>query len=672
MRIDSLECSGLLSYEAETEIKFPNHAVIVGPNNAGKSNIFRIIRIMLEALDGKQPTASQISRAKDTAFVKAEMDFSDDERGLLSEFFGYYNPDSRPPRVAKHPDYEQIGEFLSSVTVRIGWTRDARGAGSAPRLTVSFPQCGFKLSGDLGQAELVVSGIDAQDGVFPGDPIEFPEFCARVFQNQDPVSGFADFAASGKTAVHSPVSFSDEAIDCMPSAKEKSGAIALKRRLGHGRKDETLTLPSVLGSILSRKIVHASAGGLLRRPFREIYEALMEDVEGDYEFTKRYNMRVSERLRVLDMGYEEKLDLDGGNVAQFLFALKNSTRWRDREAFEKIQDGFADAFHGQLRVDVALNYEWTDLGNSYAKYNVPSFMQVLFTDSTGSAAPDQIGAGALQVLYLLAAAHGIKESVVLLDEPGINLHPAMLQTIMGTVGAGQTESQFLIITHSPELLGHEVFDRGGDLIYVRKKGGSEAIDLWGDGGAGEWWCKERKRLKHQIDVRVFFANFVVLAEGVSDQSVLAGVAEYKAHGDQKYNLARENILIVRVDGKKNFPKYIRLLDSYKIPYVILADRDNDCDETHEELFGNKRTAVFPSGCEPFAGADVVLVEKNLEDVLKSMDKEAFKKAKKAGGGSKVAVAIEFCKTMSKDADKLCRVTAFLDHCIECARGENGA
>ena len=671
MRIERLTCSGLLSYSAETPIEFPNHAVIVGPNNSGKSNIFRIIRIMLEALDGRQPAASQMSRAENTAFAEAEMVFSNDERGLLSEFFGYYNPDSRPPRVAKHPDYEQIGEFLASVTVRIGWTRDARGAGSAPRITVSFPQCGFKLSGDLGQADLVASGIGAPDGEFPSHPIDFSEFCARVFQNKDPVSGFAKFAASGKTAVHSPVSFSDKAIDGMPSAEERSEAVALKRRLGHGREDETLTLPSVLGSIVSRKIVHASAGGPPRRPFREIYEALMEDVEGDYEFTKRYNMRVSERLRALDMGREERLGLDGGNVAQFLFALKNSTRRRDREAFEKIQAGFADAFHGQLGADVALNYEWADLGNSYAKYSVPSFAQVLFTDSTGSATPDQIGAGALQVLCLLAAVHGIEDSVVMLDEPGINLHPAMLQTIMGTVEASE-KSQFLIITHSPELLGHEVFDRGGDLIYVRKKGGSEALGLWGDGGAGEWWRKERERLKHQIDVRVFFANFVILAEGASDQSVLAGVAEYKADGEPKYNLARRNILIVRVDGKNNFPKYIRLLDAYKIPYVVLADRDNDSDETHEKLFGNKRTAGFPSDCGPFAGADVVLVEKNLEDVLKSMDENAFEEAEKAGGGSKVAAAIEFCKTMGKDAEKLCRVTAFLDHCIERARVENDA
>ena len=671
MRIERLTCSGLLSYEAETEIKFPSHAVIVGPNNSGKSNIFRIILIMLEALDGRQPAASQMSRAKDTAFAEAEMMFSHEERGLLSEFLGYYNPDSRPPRVAKHPDYEQIGEFLVSVIVRIGWIRDARGAGSAPRLTVSFPQCGFKLSGALGPVEFVVSSIDA-DGKFSGNPIDFPEFCAQVFQNKDPVSGFAKFTASGATAVHRPVSFLDEAIGNMESPEEKLEATALLRRLDRGRETKEWTLPLVLGSIMSGKIVHAPASGLPRKPFAEVSERLEEDWHDDIKFALHYNFTVSERLRALDVEYTGSLSPGGDNMAQFLFSLKNSPRHQDREAFGKIQDDFAEVFQRQLKVDVVLNHVWEKVGKSNLKFNVPSSTQVLFTDRTGSATTEQIGTGALQVLYLLAASHGIKESVVLLDEPGINLHPAMLQTIMGTVGAGQTESQFLIITHSPELLVHEVFDRGGDLIYVRKKGRSDAIDLWGDGGAGEWWRKERKRLKHQIDVRVFFANFVVLAEGVSDQSVLAGVAEYKADGDQKYNLARRNILIVRVDGKKNFPKYIRLLDSYKIPYVILADRDNDCDETHEELFGNKRTAEFPSDCEPFAGADVVLVEKNLEDMLKSMDKKAFKKAKKAGGGSKVAVAIEFCKTMGKDAEKLCRVTAFLDHCIERARGENDA
>ena len=550
MRIERLTCSGLLSYEAETEIKFPSHAVIVGPNNSGKSNIFRIIRIMLEALDGRQPAASQMSRAGNGAFVEAEMVFSYEERGLLSEFLGYYNPDSRSPRVVKHPDYEQIGEFLANVTIRVGWTKDVRGDGGDPRIRISFPQCGFKLSGALGQAELVVSGIDAQDGEFSGAPIDFPELCAQVFQSKDPASSFEDFAASGKTAVHRPVSFSDEAIGNMESAEEKLEATALQRRLDRGRETAEWALPLVLGSIMSGKIVHAPASGLPRKLFADMREDLMDDWHDDHKFARQYNFAVSERLRALDVEYAGKLSPGGDNMAQFLFALKNSPKDQDRDAFQKIQTGFTEVFQRQLRVDVVLHHEWAKLGNSRAKFNVPSSTQVLFTDRTGSSTPEQIGTGALQVLYLLAAAHGIKESVVLLDEPGINLHPAMLQTIMGTVGAGETESQFLIITHSPELLSHEVFDRGSDLIYVRKKSGSAVLGLWDDGGTSEWWRKERKNLKHQIDVRVFFANFVILAEGVSDQSVLAGVAEYKADAEQKYNLARRNILIVRVDGKK--------------------------------------------------------------------------------------------------------------------------
>ena len=336
--------------------------------------------------------------------------------------------------------------------------------------------------------------------------------------------------------------------------------------------------------------------------------------------------------------------------------------------------------HFQHLVDVALNREVPRLSKSVAELSLPSFPQILFEDAANtqngsgpearhaSATPGQIGTGALQVLYLLAAAHGIRESVVLLDEPGINLHPEMLQAMMGTVGAGETASQFLIITHSPELLGHELFDRGSDLIYVRKKSGSEVLALSDDGGAGERWRQERKNLKHQIDVRVFFANLVILVEGRSDQIMLAEVAEHKAREDTKYDLARKNISTVMVDGKDNFEKYMELLGAYDIPYVILADRD-DGNAKHEDLFEGMETADFPSDCGSSIGANIVLMKGKLEELMESMDERAYKAAKRR---NKVSTTIRFCRAvLQENPERMCRVVAFLDHCIERAGAGRG-
>ena len=691
MRINLLTCAGLFSYAAETTIRFPNHAVIVGPNNAGKSNIFRIMRVLADALyHNARPSAFEMSSTGNGAFVEAGVAFSPRECGLLWRCFRYSATSRGRIRVSKLPALARIEEFFADATIRIGWMRDIRGAGANPEIKICFPRCGFKLSGALDESDLAVSSIDGPDHKATGDAMAFPKFCKIIFEKNDPKTEFKFFEASGKKAVYSPVPFNDRAINGIRPTEEANNAIELKQLLFGKDRIDTLALPRVLGSIMSSKIVHASASNLRHEPFSKAYRYLRQiGFRGDREFEERYDRTVAERIRAMDLEDSRKMDPDGSNMARFLFTLKTSPDYEDRTAFKEIQDRFAGMFEN-LQVDVALNRE-PPRPKSGERFSVPSFPQILFEDAAdaqngpgpearspgmgaepenarrASATPGQIGTGALQVLYLLAAAHGIRESVVLLDEPGINLHPEMLQAMMGTVGAGETASQFLIITHSPELLGHELFDRGSDLIYVRKKSGSEVLVLRDDGGAGEWG-QERKNLKHQIDVRVFFANLVILVEGRSDQIMLAEVAEHKARKDPKYNLARRNISTVIVDGKDNFEKYMELLGAYDIPYVILADRD-DGNAKHEDLFEGMETADFPSDCGSSIGADIVLINGKLEKLMESMDERAYRDAKR---GNKISTTIRFCRAvLQENPERMCRVVAFLDYCIERAGARRG-
>ena len=680
MRINRLTCAGLFSYAAETTIRFPTHAVIVGPNNAGKSNIFRIMRVLADALyHNARPSAFEMSSTGNGAFVEASVAFSPKECGLLWRCFRYSSTARGKIRVSKLPASARIEEFFADTTIRIGWMKDIRGAGTNPEIKICFPRCGFKLSGALHESDLAVSDIDGPDHKVTGDAMEFPKFCKIIFEKDDPKTEFKFFEASGKKAVYSPVPFGNEEINDIRPTEEANNAIELKQLLFHKDRIDTLSLPRVLGSIVSSKMVHASASNLRHEPFSKAYRYLRQrGLRRDSEFDERYDRTVAERLRAMDLEDSRKMDPDGSNMARFLFTLKTSPDYEDRTAFKEIQDRFTAMFEN-LQVDVALNREVPRRSKSGAELGLPSFPQILFEDAANtqngsgpearhaSATPGQIGTGALQVLYLLAAAHGIRESVVLLDEPGINLHPEMLQAMMGTVGAGETASQFLIITHSPELLGHELFDRGSDLIYVRKKGRSEVLALSDDGGAGEWG-QERKNLKHQIDVRVFFANLVILVEGRSDQIMLAEVAEHKARKDTKYDLARKNISTVMVDGKDNFEKYMELLGTYDIPYVILADRD-DGNAKHEDLFEGMETADFPSDCGSSIGANIVLMKGKLEELMESMDERAYKAAKRR---NKVSTTIRFCRAvLEENPEKMCRVVAFLDYCIDRAGAGRG-
>lgn len=147
MRINRMTCSGLFSYTTESTINFSDRTVIAGPNNAGKSNIFRIIRILWDGLGTGGPlTAFEMSSTENAAFVEAEIALSPDERATLSEFLSYH---STPHKQLVRLPILELGEFLARATIRIDWTKDAQGTGSNPKIRVSFPQCGFKLSGSI-------------------------------------------------------------------------------------------------------------------------------------------------------------------------------------------------------------------------------------------------------------------------------------------------------------------------------------------------------------------------------------------------------------------------------------------------------------------------------------------------------------------------------------------
>lgn len=664
MRINRLTCSGLFSYTTESTIRFSGRTVIVGPNNAGKSNIFRIIRILMDALgDNRDLSAFEMSRTKNKAFVEAEIALSPKERSLLAEFFRYYVVSGYPLRVAGFQS-AALGEFLTEIVIRVDWTKDIRGFGINPRIRVSFPKCGFKLSGSRRASGLAVSGINEPDLERWDNSIDFHEFCARFLLEKHPKDGFKDFTVDGKTPVHRAIDFKDNAINNMESAKDIESAIEFKRRLRPRDRIGNLSVPLVLGLIMSRKIAHASSIGCVAKPFSKVYEHLRQSKD-NIEFALWFNQTAEEMLRAMDLEDSPTLNDDGSNMARFLFTLKNSPNRKSREAFGRIQAGFAVVFDKKLRVDVVLRYKQSQAGRSEAGFRVPSFPEITFVDTSlpGSATLGQVGAGALQVLSLLAASHGMKGSVVMLDEPGINLHPSMLQTVMDEAGSGE-ENQTLIVTHLPDLLEYEAFGRNSDIVYVKNSGGTSSIRGSWDNDKLKWWDKDRKNLRHQIDTSVFFSNLAILVEGPSDKSVLSGVAEYKAGEDKNYDLARRNIVVVDVGGKGNFAKYAKLLDAYEIAYVILADRDDDDWEKPLE----NETSDFPSDCQDKIDADIVLIEKDLEHLLRSIDERAFEDAKKGSRKSKVAAAIKFCQIVQKEPQKLCRLTAFLDYCIGRASG----
>ena len=90
--IKSIECEGLYSYEKKFSASFDEHTIIVGPNNSGKTNLFRIIKLFVDTISVRRTLFNyEISHSSSTAYVKLDLKLTKYETQYLVDFFSFYN-----------------------------------------------------------------------------------------------------------------------------------------------------------------------------------------------------------------------------------------------------------------------------------------------------------------------------------------------------------------------------------------------------------------------------------------------------------------------------------------------------------------------------------------------------------------------------------------------------
>jgi putative ATP-dependent endonuclease of the OLD family len=72
---------------------------------------------------------------------------------------------------------------------------------------------------------------------------------------------------------------------------------------------------------------------------------------------------------------------------------------------------------------------------------------------------------------------------------------------------------------------------------------------------------------------MFFAKKVILVEGDTEKFIIPLCCSQLSTQDKKYDLSAENICIVESGGKNNIHIFMRVLNYFKVPYVVLHDVD---------------------------------------------------------------------------------------------------
>ena len=648
VRLNRLAVEGLFSYAERQEVEFSERTVIVGPNNAGKTNLFRAIGMLADALlhDRSLP-ASEISRPDANPRIEADLSLSSDEIGVLAVFFSCSCADEKDSRakMISGPNVEKLRDSIGDMTIKIEWKMQGR-SGGGPDAEVLFPACGFGLKGGTASNVLRVVPMGAAPRQRLSNLVPFNTFMNAILESGDPQSEAGRFLQS-KDVVHREV---DLYTHCK-AGRSVAEMRLLMRKLNIS--DRAVSLTRLLGIMLQERIVHAAEDRYLpRENVAETFDSLALHPGEPEGFEFKYNKGLLHGLSAQVSARSPMLKNYENDVERFFSALADPYDDSEMERYDMIKKRFERLFQDR-GLGLELITEYVSVKRPRDGSGQFPIRRITVVDKARSVRLplDRVGAGARGVLHLLASVYGAKDSVVMLDEPGINLHPTMLQEVVDSMDERDSGNQILVITHSPDLLRCEM-GRDAHVVHVGNAGGQSRICQ--DAYKTIRHKKKPRETGHIIDPAVFFAKRVILVEGESDRALLE-ISGSIAAKDPKYNLPLNNIAVVSVHGKRNFKTYMTLLDECGTSWRILADKDAESSFQSDAVSWVSKDGVEGSG-------PIYLLKGDLEAFMRDMNPDISAKSRKT---SKVRSVLEYTRLMlEKNHDYVSPVTEFLDRCVE--------
>jgi len=204
-----------------------------------------------------------------------------------------------------------------------------------------------------------------------------------------------------------------------------------------------------------------------------------------------------------------------------------------------------------------------------------------------------------------------------LDEPEIHLHPYMQRNIIRYINdlinnknknfsslikeifdIDAIFGQSIVVTQSPNILS----DNYRNFVRFHKLESRTHIV---NGIKTKLEENIEKHLMKQLPYikESFFAKFAIVVEGDTELGAIPLWA-MKSNID----LDKLGIGIIRADGKKSVPKVMKLLDEFEINNIGIVDRDNDSDESENNLFVTDKRDFDEELFDSLISQDLNLIE----------------------------------------------------------------
>ena len=640
MWIRSIRAKNFLSIRKEIEVNFNGNNIIVGPNNVGKTNLFRVIDFVRDVLSGRldDSTAYYYNSDFDNPFeVGVSVSFNTKEMEALSDFFvcssimDFINPRSErleSPQDTRAMLYKVISTkygrdfvkpLFNNVTLEVlGQAQEncpcqTRIRITAPDENVFFIHPNRRItrnptaSTNHGRTSLLALLLDDLEQ-------KFPEEMSSYLKDENKT--LPDFN-------YKPENIFSLMYDRLESSKSISIDIG-----EFNFKDYN----SILADIRERRRLSKF---LRPRGFTADVVDIFSVIIAIYKnsIIRTANVRTKPRAflsqETFAPGITHISQLSGEELPSILFRLKNSSIPEERKMHAEVVKHFRE-INGGLEFDVGIrSRELTserhgELAREQSESGEPTdfvsqlpilpnvnlvgvqkeggiviayeLMIQIFKDDL--VIPLELSAaGIFESLILLVALLGHRQKTILLDEPALNLHPSMqmrMQELMKK--AIKADNQLVVITHSPYLLDVEELD--SIWRFFKEDDSTTVINM--EKSLQEIDKEDKEKIVRQFrssDVRsILFSNGVILVEGPSDKIVIEKLDRQLALSERNgANIEENEWNLIEMGSKNNLATFIRLTSNLHILYVCVMDNDAlmHCEKTLE--INNKKilTSAIP-------------------------------------------------------------------------------
>lgn len=555
MRVTDVEARELLSFDTLQLTGLPQTLVVVGPNGGGKTNLLRLLQIVLVAID-RAATFSQEAYWALTRFaasrrlgappasistIRLGITLTEPwERELLASFVRAAVASSFLRDASTNSD--SSGSIAS---VRQHVTETELAPLSSGVIVVDFVdtatrpwEMGYEFEADGERFRWVLDGMASRGSlmrVADAGRLDVPSYAIAQKLDLDerrvprrPFS-LAGLLLPPPGEARAVTLDTGNQWDGLTREFAALAGIALEQR-----QRNSFSLADVLQIILGRGLVLLSD---LREPPRMEYT--VEDVTSDPS------------------------PADGSRIPVRLFRLKNGDA-ADRCRYTAIQDLFK-RLTGRT-FDITLASTPARQGEESA-----ADLQIsAVVDHHGhDLAIDFAGAGIWEALLLSATLPESAGLVAVLDEPARNLHPTLQRRLLTEMR--RAPGQFILTTHSPYLVSTgEHRDLAGIVRFDMAHAVTRPCRLIAGGEPDT--TRLRKALSESDDARaLLFARGVVLVEGGTELGPLPERFGKSVTAARLGTPDALNVVIFSVDGDPSFGTFTAFLHAFGVPWAIVCD-----------------------------------------------------------------------------------------------------